>query len=65
MEEKEENKAEWNKAIDGVINVPDELDDIVNSVGMQFNFVRYSGKNELQAICDVVKMCQDYFEKKD
>ena len=54
----------WNKADEnGIINVPDELDGLINKVGMQFNFVQFSGKNQNQAICDIVKGCQDFFEK--
>lgn len=43
--------------------MPDELDGLINKVGMQFNFVQYSNKNQNQSICDIVKGCQDFFEK--
>lgn len=55
-------ETKWNEpAEDGFIHVPDELDEIVNSVGMQFNFVQFSGKNQNQAICDIVYKCQQFF----
>ncbi len=60
---KTEEKENWNKAIKGVIHVPDELDCLVNKVGMQFKFVQHSGKNEAQAICDIVYGCQQFFKE--
>jgi len=51
----------WNEPVDGTIYIPDELDEIVNKVGMQINFMQYSGKSIEQTICDIVKICQEYF----
>ena len=54
----------WNKADkDGVINVPDHLDDVVNKVGMQLRFHTMSGKNEVQTICDIVYNLEKFFIK--
>jgi hypothetical protein len=55
---------DWNKADEeGTIHVPDELDKIFNKVGMQFRFVQLSGKNEVQAIVDIVHGCQKFFKE--
>jgi hypothetical protein len=53
---------DWTKADDnGEIHVPDQLDKLVNSIGMQFKFVSISGKNEGQAICDIAYKAQLVF----
>jgi hypothetical protein len=55
---------DWNKSDkDGIINVPDHLDEAVNKVGMQLRFHTISGKNESQTICDIVYGLESYFEK--
>jgi len=55
---------DWNKPNkDGIINVPDNLDGIVNKVGMQLRFHTISGKNEAQTICDIVYGLESYFEE--
>ena len=54
---------EWNKPVDDVVHVPDVFDGILNKVGMQFNFVKLSGKNERQAVCDIVRGCQKFFKE--
>ena len=59
----EEEKKEWNEAKDGVIDVPDYLDGMINKVGMQLRFYRYSDKNETQTICDIVHGMEKFFKK--
>ncbi len=55
---------DWNKAdSDGNINIPDELDEVFNKVGMQIRFHTISGKNEVQTIADIVQGCQRFFKK--
>jgi len=54
---------DWTQIIDGSINVPDELDEIVNKVGNQIRMVTISGKNEAKAVCDIVYGCQKFFKK--
>lgn len=52
----------WNVADkDGIINVPDHLDALVNKIGFQFRFVTLSNKNELQAVCDTAFIAQKFF----
>lgn len=51
--------AEPNK--DGNINVPDELDDLVNKIAIQLRFHTISGKNEIMAICDAAYNAQKFF----
>lgn len=53
----------WNQANEeGIINVPDYLDPLINRVGMQIRFHTISGKNEVQTICDIVKAAEEFFE---
>jgi len=47
----------------GTIHVPDELDPLVNKVAFQIQFVRLSGKNYVQATCDIVRIAQEFFKK--
>ena len=59
-------KQNWNKADkDGNINVPDYLDGMVNKVGNQFNLVRLSGKNEIQAICDITRGFEKFYNERN
>lgn len=54
----------WNEADEeGIINVPDELEEVFNKVGMQIRFHTISGKNEVQTIADIVAGCQNFFKK--
>jgi hypothetical protein len=48
---------------DGNIHIPDELVDLVNLIGMQINFMHLSGKSEVQTICDIALIAQEYFKE--
>lgn len=48
---------------DGNINVPDELDELINKVGTQIRFHTISGKGEVQTVCDIVCICDNFFKK--
>jgi hypothetical protein len=48
---------------DGNIHIPDELVDLVNSIGMQINFMHLSGKSEVQTIVDIAFIAQEYFKE--
>jgi hypothetical protein len=63
MDTKELTEKEWNIPVDGVIYVPDVFDRVVNKVGMQFKFVHHTGKNEAQAVCDIVRGCQEFVKE--
>lgn len=53
---------DWTKPDkDGNINVPDELDKLVNKIGMQIAFMTLSGKNQVQTICDIVFISERFF----
>ena len=46
---------------DGNIHIPDELVDLVNSIGRQITEMHLHGKNEVQTICDIAFIAQKYF----
>lgn len=48
---------------DGSIDVPDELDDLFNKVGMQLKFHTISGLSELETIANICFLAQEYFNK--
>lgn len=54
---------DWTDIIDGGINVPDELDPLLNKIGMQMNFVLYSDKNEKLAVCHILRLAEEFFYK--
>lgn len=54
---------DWTKIVDGHINVPDELDPLINKVGIQMRMHRISGKNESLTICHIVYHAQKFFFK--
>lgn len=56
-----QHEKEWNKPVDGVIYVPDELDPIINKVATQIRFHTISGKSEQETVCDIVAICQKFF----
>lgn len=62
MEEKEKKWTEPDS--DGNIHVPDELDELVNKIGMQMRFHTISGKNEIQTICDMVYIADKFYKNK-
>lgn len=53
----------WTQVKDGIINVPDELDKLINSIGMQLRFHKISGKSEGQTVCDIAYIAQKYFRR--
>lgn len=60
-----EDKKHWSQAdADGIIHVPDYLDPLINKVGFQLRFHTISGKNEVQTICDIVAICEKFFNEK-
>jgi len=46
----------------GIVNVPDELEALVNYVGMQLRFHTISGKTENATIVSIVYKSQKFFE---
>lgn len=62
----EQKIKQWNKADkDGIISIPDYLDPLVNSVGMQLRFHKISGKNEVQTVADIVYKAEEFFNKQN
>lgn len=53
--------SDWSIPKDGVIDVPDELAPLFNSVGNQFQFVEFSGKNKTIATAHIVQKAQEFF----
>ena len=51
----------WNKTVDDKIEVPDELEQLVNSVLFQFNFVQLYGLSIEEAACNIVEKCRVFF----
>ncbi len=52
----------WSKPIDGVINVPDELDPLINSMLNQYGFCHHSnlfGPQEM--VCRMAELAQRFF----
>ena len=55
---------EWNIPDEnGIINVPDELDPLLNKIAMQIRFHTISGKNEAQTVCDILYAAEQFFNK--
>jgi len=55
---------EWTpEVIDGIITTPDELDKLVNYVGMQIRFHTISGKSEGETIVHIVWKAQKFFSE--
>lgn len=54
---------DWTKIEDKTISVPDELDGIINKVGMQLRLHTISGKGEVQTVCHIVYNCQKFFKE--
>jgi hypothetical protein len=46
---------------EGNIHVPDAYDKLVNSIGIQMNFVLLSDKNPIQAVCDITSIAEKFF----
>lgn len=59
------SEKQWSVADkDGIIHVPDELDELVNKIGTQMRFHTISGKPEVQTVCDMVYIAEQFFKKK-
>ena len=56
-------KDHWSEAVNEVISVPDELDPLINKIGMQIRFLTISGKNEVQTIVDIAAIAQKFFRE--
>lgn len=54
---------DWNKVVDGVIHVPDELDPLRNKLLMQLLFHTISGKDESRTICSMLVIAQKFFHE--
>ena len=54
---------DWNNLVDGVIDVPDELDPLLNKLGMQLRFHTISGKGEDETVCSMVAIAQKFFHQ--
>ena len=54
---------DWTEVKDGGIDVPDELDPLLNKIGMQMQFVKYTDKNENLAICHILRLAEEFFHK--
>lgn len=53
---------DWNTPDEnGIVNVPDEFDELFNKVSFQINFHTLSGKGEVQTIVDIVRIAQNFF----
>lgn len=53
--------ANWSTPVEGIIHVPDYLDNLFNTVGMQMKFVTISDKNEVEAVAHIVEAAEKFF----
>jgi len=61
---KYKNMSNWNVVDEnGQIAVPDYLDPLVNKIGFQINFHKYSGLGEGEAICNIAAFAEEFFTK--
>lgn len=57
-------REDWTKVHeDGCIHVPDELDPLINKIGMQIRFHTISDKSEGETICHIAAICQKFFKE--
>lgn len=57
-------KEDWSTSDDkGIIHMPDYLDKLYNSIGMQLRFHTISGKNEMETIAHMVSLAEDFFRE--
>ena|SRR5690606_13629036 len=63
MEAKHTPGPDWTKPVGETIHVPDELDPMINRVGMQIRFYTISDKGEIETICDIVRIAEEFFYK--
>lgn len=54
---------DWTEVKDGGIDVPDELDPLLNKIGMQMQFVQYADKNPTLAVCHILRLAEEFFHK--
>lgn len=54
---------DWTEVNDNSINVPDELDPLLNRIGMQINFMLYSDKDKNLTICHILRLSEEFFHK--
>lgn len=55
---------DWTKVVEGKISVPDELDPLVNSIGIQLRFHTISGKGEVETVCHIAYNAQKFFKER-
>ena len=54
-------KENWAVVKDGVIDVPDEFMPLLNKIGMQIRFHTISNKGELETICRIIQLAEEFF----
>ena len=59
-----ELREDWNKVVDGSIYVPDDLDPLINKLGMQLRFHTISGKGEVETLARMTRIAEEFFHKK-
>jgi hypothetical protein len=58
-----EEKKDWSFSDEnGMINVPEHLDALINKIGTQLRFHTISGKNEVHTVVDMVWIAERYFK---
>jgi hypothetical protein len=56
---------DWTKVDEeGNINVPDYLDPLIHKFEIQMRSYKHKGKNEVQTICDMVYLAEEFFNEK-
>lgn len=55
---------DWSKPVDGIINVPDELDPLINKLAFQFQLYNLSKRfGEAEMLCRMTYIAQCFFSK--
>lgn len=57
-------REDWNKVVNENINVPDDLDPLINKLGFQLRFHTISGKGEVETLCSMARIAEEFFHKK-
>ncbi|QIY82541.1 hypothetical protein HER18_02775 [Chryseobacterium sp. NEB161] len=52
---------DWTEVSDNSINVPDELDPLLNKIGMQIQFMLFSDKDKNLTICHILRLAEEFF----
>lgn len=47
----------------GIIHVPDELDPLINKIGNQILLHTISGKGEVETVCAIAYIAQQFFKQ--